>query len=111
MWPTPGIAAYRSSRPIINSPKNGRCRAGKARTFSPSPFIAVDQQGNVIASDPTGWRLFVWDREGNAKATIGQFGTTATDFGLPNGVTIAPDGALWVADADNHRLMRFDALQ
>ncbi len=72
------------------------------------PYLAVDAAGRVYASDPTGWRVLVWDGEGVAQAAIGQFGSGPTDFAFTSGLTIAPDGYLWVADADNQRLMRFE---
>jgi len=71
------------------------------------PYIAVDSTGTVYASDPTGWRILVWDAEGNPLAVLGQYGAASTDFGWVNGVTIGLDDSLWVADADNHRVMRF----
>ncbi|NOX63145.1 MAG: TIGR03663 family protein [Chloroflexi bacterium] len=75
------------------------------------PYIAVDENNVVYASDPTSWRILVWDSEGVAKAALGQYGAGLTDFALPNGVSIAPDGSLWVADADNNRIMRFEPIR
>ena len=50
-----------------------------------------------------GWR---W----NPVSSLGQYGAGNTDFGLPNGVFIAEEDSLWVADADNQRLMQFNPL-
>lgn len=75
------------------------------------PYVAVDSTGTVYASDPTGWRVLVWDSDGNPIAVLGQYGSASTDFAWPNGVTIAPDDALWVADADNNRVMRFNPVR
>jgi uncharacterized protein (TIGR03663 family) len=75
------------------------------------PYIAVDSTGTVYASDPTGWRILVWDAEGNPLAVLGQYGAASTDFGWVNGVTIGLDDSLWVADADNHRVMRFNPVR
>lgn len=75
------------------------------------PYIAVDSTGTVYASDPTGWRILVWDAEGNPLAVLGQYGAASTDFGWVNGVAVGPDDSLWVADADNHRIMRFNPVR
>jgi len=75
------------------------------------PYLAVDQAGNVYATDPTGWRVLVWTGEGEPLAVIGQFGAGPSEFAFVNGISTAPDGSIWVADADNHRLMRFVPVQ
>ncbi len=75
------------------------------------PYIAVDSKGTVYASDPTGWRVLVWDSDGDPTAVLGQYGATGTDFAWPNGISIGPDDALWVADADNNRVMRFEPVR
>lgn len=75
------------------------------------PYIAVDSKGTVYASDPTGWRVLVWDSEGVPIAALGQYGAAGTDFAWPNGVSIGPDDALWVTDADNNRVMRFEPIR
>jgi len=71
------------------------------------PYLTVDQNNLVYAADPTGWRVLVWDSQGKAKAAFGEFGAGPGQFGYVNGVSVAPDGFLWVADADNGRVMKF----
>jgi sugar lactone lactonase YvrE len=39
--------------------------------------------------------------------TWGDYGNSATTFGLASGIAIAPDGAIWVTDPGNNRIMRF----
>ena len=80
------------------------------QNITTKPYIAVDSGGRVYASDPTGWRILVWDGDGNPVSSLGQYGAGNTDFGLPNGVFIAEEDSLWVADADNQRLMQFNPL-
>jgi DNA-binding beta-propeller fold protein YncE len=75
------------------------------------PYLAVDQNNMVYAADPTGWRVLVWDADGNPKAAFGEFGAGPGEFGYLNGVAAAPDGSIWVADADNSRVMKFDPIQ
>jgi len=75
------------------------------------PYLTVDQNGLVYAADPTGWRVLVWDSQGQAKAAFGEFGAGPGEFGSLNGVATAPDGSIWVADADNGRVMKFQPIQ
>jgi uncharacterized protein (TIGR03663 family) len=71
------------------------------------PYLTVDKNNLVYATDPTGWRVLVWDAQGKAQAAFGQFGSGPGEFGYLNGITTGPQGSLWVADADNHRIMKF----
>ncbi len=75
------------------------------------PYLTVDQAGNVYATDPTGWRVLVWTATGEPLAVIGQYGSGPSEFAFVNGISTAPDGSIWVADADNHRLMRFEPVR
>jgi sugar lactone lactonase YvrE len=87
-----------------------------------------------VAVDPTTGKLFVADRDnrrvlrfsssakfingGKAEAVFGQpgfvtrvannGGISASTMNNPNGVSVDADGRLWVADRDNHRVLRFD---
>ncbi|MCB0247776.1 MAG: TIGR03663 family protein [Anaerolineae bacterium] len=75
------------------------------------PYLAVDTEGYVYVTDPELWRVLVFDQEGNFKATFGVFGNDNQSFALPNGVAIGPDNQVYVADADNHRVMVFPAVR
>ncbi|MCB0072171.1 MAG: TIGR03663 family protein, partial [Caldilineaceae bacterium] len=72
------------------------------------PYLAVDGQGRVYASDPSMYRVFVYAPDGQLQATFGNFGPELNRFGLPNGLAIDPTtDQLLVADADNQRVMLF----
>jgi sugar lactone lactonase YvrE len=73
--------------------------------------VAVDSAGTVYATDPEGYRVVAFDSEGAFKAAFGIYGTDAASFALPNGVAIGPDDLVYVADADNHRVMVFPAIR
>ena len=75
------------------------------------PYLAVDQNNLVYAADPTGWRVLVWDSQGNPKAAFGEFGAGPGEFGYVNGVAVSPDNFVWVADADNNRVMKFEPIR
>ncbi|NUN70321.1 MAG: SMP-30/gluconolactonase/LRE family protein [Bacteroidetes bacterium] len=87
-----------------------------------------------VAVDPTTGKIFVADRDNRrvlrfsaaaklvngakAEAVFGQpgfitrvannGGISASSMNNPNGVSVDADGRLWVADRDNHRVLRFD---
>ncbi len=71
------------------------------------PYLAVDSQNRVYASDPENFRILVFTDSGKFLYTFGDYGTDSHSFGMPNGVSIGPKGLLYVADADNNRVMVF----
>ncbi|NOZ28946.1 MAG: TIGR03663 family protein [Chloroflexi bacterium] len=76
------------------------------------PYLAVDSSaGLVYATDPEGYRVLVFDTEGNFRATFGQYGSDAQSFALPNGIAVDAAGNVYVADADNHRILVFPRVQ
>lgn len=75
------------------------------------PYLTVDQQGNIYVTDPTGWRVLVWNSAVEPLAALGQYGSGPTDFGFVNGIATGPDGTIWVVDADNSRVMQFAPIQ
>lgn len=75
------------------------------------PYVAVDRTGTVYATDPEGYRVVAFDSEGAFKAAFGIYGSDAASFALPNGIAIGPDDLVYVADADNHRVMVFPAIR
>jgi DNA-binding beta-propeller fold protein YncE len=74
------------------------------------PYLAVDNRGRLYVSDPEGYRILVFDANGQFLTTWGDFGGTDSSFALVSGVAIGPDGSIYVSDAGNNRLMRFAAL-
>ncbi len=75
------------------------------------PYLTVDKKNRVYATDPSGWRVLVWDAQGTPLAAWGQYGVGPGEFGYLNGIaTGADDGFIWVADADNGRIMKFEPL-
>ena len=73
------------------------------------PYLAVDAQGRVYITDPEGYRLIVFSPSGEPLAAFGQYGPEEDSFGLPIGIAIGKDESLWVVDAGNNRLEKFEA--
>ena len=71
------------------------------------PYLAVTLAGQVCATDPEGYRVLCFAPNGSFVAGWGEFGGGPGQFGLASGIAVAPDGAIWVSDAGNNRLMIF----
>jgi DNA-binding beta-propeller fold protein YncE len=71
------------------------------------PYLTVDANGHVFATDPEGARVLEWDGQGQFIRYFGESGSEPTQFGLVGAVKVDPAGGLWVTDAGNSRLMHF----
>jgi predicted membrane-bound mannosyltransferase/sugar lactone lactonase YvrE len=74
------------------------------------PYLALDKQGRVYATDPESFRVLVFDKGGQFLTTWGEGGTSNAQFGIVSGVALGADGQVFVADSGNNRVMRFPAL-
>ena len=84
-----------------------RVEAWAGQSINNKPYIAADSGGRVYVTDPEGYRVLIFSNSGAYLNRFGQFGTDAGSFGLPNGIAVAADDTLWVADAGNHRVLAF----
>ena len=73
------------------------------------PYLAVDAQRRVYITDPEGYRSIVFSATGEPLAVFGQYGPEENSFGLPVGIAIGKDESLWIVDAGNNRLEKFEA--
>lgn len=71
------------------------------------PFIAVDDQLHVFITDPEGYRVMEFDREGKVVRTWGEYGDGYSNFGLAAGVAVDAEGHIWVTDGAFNRILRF----
>jgi DNA-binding beta-propeller fold protein YncE len=74
------------------------------------PYLAVDPQGRVYVTDPEGYLVIVFNREGELVATFGQYGFDQQSFTLPTGIDVGAEGHIYVTDTDGQRVMRFEPL-
>lgn len=70
------------------------------------PYLTIDSQNRVYVTDPEGYRVLVFTEGGLFQYTFGDYGADNSTFGLPVGVAIR-NSWLYVADANNNRVMRF----
>ena len=71
------------------------------------PFLAVDDNGNLYATDPEGYRILHFTTVGTFVNYFGDYGIGANGFDLPTGIITDGNGGVWIADAGNGRIMHF----
>ena len=90
-WP---VDAWDNSQSIVNK-----------------PYVAVDPSGNIIITDPEGYRVVYFDRGGNYIGRFGEFTGDTSGFGLPIGIATDASGQIYVVDGDLGVVYRFDPVQ
>ena len=69
--------------------------------------IAVDARGRCYVSSMTQHRVGVYETSGQPVAEWGgKQGAADDEFYQPGGMVMGPDGAVWIADQGNHRVLR-----
>jgi predicted membrane-bound mannosyltransferase/DNA-binding beta-propeller fold protein YncE len=71
------------------------------------PFLAIDDAYNTYVADPVMGRVLVFDMQGNFLASFGRFGSGTAEIGTVGGLSVNPEGNMWVVDSRNNRLMQF----
>ncbi len=71
--------------------------------------VAVDQEGNVYASDTMQSVVVKYDSKGHALAHVGARGDVPGTFARPRGVAVDGDGRVYVVDAAFENVQIFDA--
>jgi uncharacterized protein (TIGR03663 family) len=71
------------------------------------PYLAVDNQGHLFATDPEGNRVLEFSLTGEFIRYWGDLGTGPDGFNLTGAVAVDAEGRVWVSDVNNSRLMRF----
>jgi tripartite motif-containing protein 71 len=76
--------------------------------------LAVAPNGDVYVADLSNGRVSIFGGDGKFKATLGHLGAEPGkgkpgEFNEPSGVAVGPDGTVYVADAWNGRIQKFDA--
>jgi predicted membrane-bound mannosyltransferase/DNA-binding beta-propeller fold protein YncE len=71
------------------------------------PYLAVDHQGHLFATDPEDFRVLEFTLSGQFIRTWGSYGAGMNNFGLASGVAVDSQGKIWVSDTANNRLLQF----
>jgi len=80
----------------------------QSQSLDNKPFLTLGRNGNVFVTDPEGYRVLEFTSTGQIVRLWGDIGSENFAFGLPSGLAADPQGHIWVSDAGNHRLMRFN---
>ncbi|MDH3221806.1 MAG: NHL repeat-containing protein [Gammaproteobacteria bacterium] len=80
---------------------------GRNRPLNQPQGIWVDASGRVLISDAADGQVKVFDRNGNALATIGAFGIGPGSLRIPMDLVVDEHRRLFVASANNARLEVF----
>ena len=78
------------------------------RLFQPTA-LAADPQGRLYVCDTGGFRIQLYDAQGNHVRSVGSFGDRPGRFALPKGVAVDRAGRLYVVDAKLQMIQIFDA--
>lgn len=99
---------YNAGRPEASFVREWPIEGWSSTSVVNKPFLAVDTSRSLIyLTDPENWRVLVFTLDGAFQATFGLYGQDLLGFGLPNGIALDAMGNVYVADADNHRVMVF----
>ena len=75
-------------------------------TFNGPKHLCLDSKGRIIIADDNNHLIRLYDPETKSVSTIlGGQANPKCNLNRPHGVTIAPDGSLWVCDSWNDRIL------
>jgi uncharacterized protein (TIGR03663 family) len=72
------------------------------------PYMDVNDQLQIFATDPEGVRVLVFTDEGELIRYWGDFSLGNDGFSLAGAVAVDPEGGVWVSDTGNNRIMHFN---
>ena len=79
------------------------------RPFHRCTHTALSPRGDIFVSDGYGnARVHKFSPDGDLITSWGDFGSGPGQFNLPHNITTDPDGWVYVADRENHRVQVFD---
>ena len=84
--------------------------AWQSESINNKPYLAVDNQGRVLVTDPEAFRVLVFSPEGDYLGRFGEFGTESGQFNIPNGIVVDSAGNIWIADSSNNRILKYAPL-
>ena len=78
------------------------------QSLNNKPYITGSAaSGSIFMTDPEGSLIHQYDMTGKLVRTWNADGGDIDHFSIPNGITMGPDGSIWVADSQNNRVNKF----
>ena len=75
-------------------------------TFNAPKHLCFDKNGNIIIADDKNQLIRLYNQKSKLVSTIlGGKAIPGTVLNRPHGVALAPDGAIWVCDSGNNRIL------
>ena len=75
-------------------------------TFNGPKHLCFDKNGNIIIADDKNQLIRLYNQKSKLVSTIlGGKAIPRTVLNRPHGVALAPDGAIWVCDSGNNRIL------
>lgn len=71
------------------------------------PYLAVDSQGNVFATDPESGRVLEYTDQGKPVRYWDDFGSSPDSPGMVGAVAVDHQNGVWVTDVQNGRVLHF----
>jgi predicted membrane-bound mannosyltransferase len=84
--------------------------AWSGNSINNKPYLAADRDGRIYLTDPEGYRIIIYNSVGTYLGRFGEFGTESDKFGLPTGIFIDGEDNIYIADAGNNRILKFDPI-
>jgi uncharacterized protein (TIGR03663 family) len=82
-------------------------KAWSGQSVENKPFLALDSNNNVFITDPDGYRVLEFAKDGTYLRGWGSYSPATDGFGLPSGITGDASNGIWVSDAGNNVLLHF----
>lgn len=96
---------------VFSSDRTPKGKIGDGETLEAPSYVAVnDKLDRVYVSDSKKHQIVVFNRAGQYQFSFGQLGVESElNLYSPQGVAVAPDGKVYVADMLNARIQTYDA--
>ncbi len=88
--------------------KEWQVSAWFGQSINNKPYIAVNEKGNVFVTDPDAFRVIEFDNQGNLLKAWGEPSSSIDGIGSPSGLDFDLQGKLWVSDAENNFILKFN---
>ncbi|HMN13288.1 MAG TPA: NHL repeat-containing protein, partial [Bellilinea sp.] len=102
------VFSFDPATKTANFVRSWEVSAWYSNTIENKPFIAVDQNDNVFITDPEGYRVIEFNAEGTYLRSWGDYSAASDGFGLPSGIKVDANGAVWVSDGANNTILKFE---